>query len=179
MKPLAPAYVSDAAEIVHNGHTVQVNYAAGSALAVDGHAFELKQFHFHAPSENTINGKRFPLEVHLVHKDTSGKLAVVGVLFEEGADHPLLAKLWEKLPKSGDKGALPAGLNARELLPAGSDYFRFNGSLTTPPCSEGVTWLVMKSPVSASRAQVERFSQAIGFANSRPVQPLNDRPVLE
>jgi carbonic anhydrase len=180
MRPLAPAYASDASEIVHNGHTVQVNYAEGSAIAVDGRAFELEQFHFHAPSENTLHGKRYPLEVHLVHADASGKLGVVGVLFDEGAAHPLLEKLWEKMPgKGGDKDALPAGLNAAELLPAKADYFRFSGSLTTPPCSEGVLWMVMKATSSASKAQIDRFTKTIGFANSRPVQPLNNRPVLE
>jgi carbonic anhydrase len=180
MLPLHPEYKTDAAEIVNNGHTVQVNYAPGSTLPVDGRTFELKQFHFHAPSENTLHGKRYPLEVHLVHADASGRLGVVGVLFDEGAANPLLEKLWEKMPgKGGEKGALPAGLNAAELLPARADYFRFNGSLTTPPCSEGVLWMVMKATNTASKEQIDRFTTTIGFANSRPVQPLNNRPVLE
>ncbi len=180
LKPLRFAYKAGAADIVNNGHTIQVDYGAGSSLAVAGRTFELKQFHFHAPSENKIRGKQFPLEGHLVHADKDGNLAVVAVMFQEGAAHPLLAKLWEKLPaKAGDKNALPAGLSASQLLPADRDYYRFNGSLTTPPCSEGVWWLVMKKPASASKAQVAQFSKTVGFANNRPVQPVNARPLLQ
>jgi carbonic anhydrase len=180
LKPLKLDYKAGAAEILNNGHTVQVDYTAGSSLTVGGRTFELKQFHFHAPSENKIGGKQFPLEGHLVHADKNGNLAVVAVMFQEGAANPLLAKLWEKMPaKAGDKNALPAGLNASQLLPADRDYYRFNGSLTTPPCSEGVWWLVMKKPASASKAQVQQFSKTMGFANNRPVQPVNARPVLQ
>ncbi len=179
LKPLKFAYKAGAADIVNNGHTVQIDYAAGSSLTVDGRTFELKQFHFHAPSENRIGGKQFPLEGHLVHADKDGNLAVVAVMFQEGAANPLLAKLWEKLPpKAGDKSALPAGLSVSQLLPADRDYYRFNGSLTTPPCSEGVWWLVLKKPASASKAQVAQFSKTVGFSNNRPVQPVNARPVL-
>jgi carbonic anhydrase len=179
LKPLKFAYKAGAADIVNNGHTVQVDYAAGSSLAVDGRTFELKQFHFHAPSENKVGGKQFPLEGHLVHADKDGNLAVVAVMFQAGAANPFLAKLWEKMPaKAGDKNALPAGLNAAQLLPADRDYYRFNGSLTTPPCSEGVWWFVMKKPASASKAQVEQFAKTLGFANNRPIQSVNARPVL-
>jgi carbonic anhydrase len=179
LKPLTLAYKAGAADIVNNGHTVQVDYAPGSTLTVDGRTFELKQFHFHAPSENRVGGKQFPLEGHLVHADKDGNLAVVAVMFQDGAANPLLGKLWEKMPaKAGEKAALPAGLSAAQLLPADRDYFRFNGSLTTPPCSEGVWWLVMKKPASVSKAQVAQFSKAVGFANNRPIQPVNARPVL-
>jgi carbonic anhydrase len=179
LKPLKLAYKAGAADIVNNGHTVQVNYAPGSTLAVDGRTFELKQFHFHAPSENKVGGKQFPLEAHLVHADKDGNLAVVAVMFQEGAANAFLGKLWEKMPaKAGEKADLPAGLSATRLLPAERDYFRFNGSLTTPPCSEGVWWLVMKKPVSVSKAQVGQFSKTLGFANNRPVQPVHARPVL-
>jgi carbonic anhydrase len=180
LKPLKADYKAGASEIVNNGHTVEVSYSPGSTLTVDGRTFELKQFHFHAPSENRISGKQFPLEGHLVHADKDGNLAVVALMFQEGAANPLLAKLWEKMPaKAGDKGALPAGLSVMQLLPADRDYYRFNGSLTTPPCSEGVWWLVMKKPASASKAQVEQFSKTVGFANNRPIQPVNARPVLQ
>jgi carbonic anhydrase len=146
LKPLKADYKAGASEIVNNGHTVQVNYTPGSTLTVDGRTFELKQFHFHAPSENRINGKQFPLERHLVHADKDGNLAVVALMFQQGAANPLLSKLWENMPaKAGDKGALPAGLSVMQLLPADRDYYRFNGSLTTPPCSEGVWWLVVKN----------------------------------
>jgi len=180
LTPLQLGYKPGAAEILNNGHTVQVNYAPGSTLTVSGRTFELKQFHFHAPSENKVGGKQFPLEGHLVHADNDGNLAVVAVLFNEGAANPLLAKLWEKMPaKSGDKASLPTGMNVAQLLPANRDYYRFNGSLTTPPCSEGVWWLVMKAPASVSKAQVEQFSKTIGFANNRPLQTVNARPVLK
>ena len=180
MKPLKLDYKASAADIVNNGHTVQINYTPGSILSVDGIAFELKQFHFHSPSENKINGKQFPLESHLVHADKDGNLAVVAVMFQEGAANTLLGKLWEKMPnKAGEKSALPTGLSVSQLLPKERDYYRFNGSLTTPPCSEGVRWFVIKKPVTASNAQIEQFSKAIGFANNRPIQSTNARSVLQ
>lgn len=179
LKPLAFAYKAGAADIINNGHTVQIDYAPGSTLTVEGRTFELKQFHFHAPSENRIGGKSFPLEGHLVHADKEGNLAVVAVMFVEGAANPLLGKLWGAMPaKPGEKAALPQGLSATGLLPANREHYRFNGSLTTPPCSEGVWWLVMKHHPTVSKAQVEQFSNTLGFANNRPIQPVFARPVL-
>ncbi|MDX1374174.1 MAG: carbonic anhydrase family protein [Burkholderiales bacterium] len=179
LKPLKLAYKAGAADIVNNGHTVQVNYAPGSRLTVNGRSFELKQFHFHAPSENHISGKPYALEAHLVHADKDGNLAVVAVMFNEGKANALLSRLWEKMPaQAGGKAELPAGLSVTGILPAKRGYYRFNGSLTTPPCSEGVWWLVMKNPMSASKAQIGQFSKTLGFANNRPVQPLNARAVL-
>lgn len=179
LKPLKLNYKAAASDVLNNGHTVQVNYAPGSTLVVDGREFELKQFHFHAPSENTLNGKHFPLEGHLVHADKDGNLAVVAVMFSEGKANPVLTKLWEQMPaKPGDKNTLPAGLSVAGLLPVSRDHYSFNGSLTTPPCSEGVRWLVIKQPATASKAQVERFSSTLGIENNRPVQPTNARAVL-
>jgi len=179
LKPLQIDYKAGAAEIVNNGHTVQVNYAPGSTLTLENRAFELKQFHFHAPSENRIGGKSFPMEGHLVHADKDGNLAVVAVMFRAGAANAVLEKAWAAMPaKAGDRAALPAGLNVLQMLPADRDYYRFNGSLTTPPCSEGVRWLVLKTPANVSQAQVDRFSGTLGFANNRPMQPVNARPVL-
>jgi len=180
LQALKLGYKAGAADIVNNGHTIQVNYAPGSVLTVNGRSFELKQFHFHAPSENRIGGKQFPMEGHLVHADSQGNLAVVALMFQEGAANALLDKLWEKMPaKAGEKAALPPGLSVAQLLPADRDYYRFNGSLTTPPCSEGVWWLVMKKPVSVSKAQVDKFSKTMGFANNRPTQPVFARPILK
>jgi carbonic anhydrase len=179
LKPLKFAYKAGAADILNNGHTVQVDYAPGSSLTVDGRVFELKQFHFHAPSENKVNGKQFPLEGHLVHADKDGNLAVVAVMFQEGAANPLLTKLWDKMPsKAGDKNPLPTGLSVTQLLPAERDYYRFDGSLTTPPCSEGVVWVVIKKTATASKAQIEQFSKVLGHPNNRPIQPVNARTVL-
>jgi carbonic anhydrase len=179
LKPLKFAYKAGATEILNNGHTVQVDYAPGSSLTVGSRVFELKQFHFHSPSENTISGKQYPLEGHLVHADKDGNLAVVAVMFRQGAANALLTKLWGEMPsKAGDKNALPAGLSVSQMLPADRDYYRFNGSLTTPPCSEGVWWLVIKKTATASKAQIEQFSKVLPHANNRPVQPVNARPVL-
>ncbi len=173
-------YTTAATEVLNNGHTVQANFAPGSTITVAGHEFELKQVHFHAPSENWIDGKSFPMEGHLVHADKDGNLAVVAVMFKDGKDNPAIAKLWGQMPaKAGDKEALKAQLKADELLPKNRAYYRFNGSLTTPPCSEGVMWLVMKTPVSAGKEQVEAFAHTMHHPNNRPVQTLNARPVLK
>jgi carbonic anhydrase len=180
LKPLAFSYRAGAVDIVNNGHSVQISYAPGSMLSVDGHVFELKQFHFHAPSENRINGKSFPLEAHLVHEDQGGNLAVVAVLYEDGAADPLLSKLWDAVPaEEGAKAALPVGMDVTALLPSDRDYYRYNGSLTTPPCSEGVWWLVMKQQKTVSPEQVQRFANVLGFANNRPLQPVNARVVAQ
>lgn len=173
-------YRPTAVDILNNGHAIQVGYAAGSSLTIEGRSFELKQFHFHSPSENTLRGKQFPLEAHLVHQDSNGNLAVVAVMFDEGAQNAFLDALWKAVPQeAGKKGALPAGLNASSLLPVDRDYYRFNGSLTTPPCSEGVLWAVLKQQSTVSKAQLAQFSAMLGFANNRPVQPRNARPVLQ
>lgn len=180
LEPLKPQYAAGGQEILNNGHTIQVNFAPGSQLVVDGTVFELKQFHLHAPSENLINGKSFPLENHLVHADKNGNLTVLAIMYEEGAESAALAQFWSQSPKKGgDKAALSAPVNAASLLPAKLDYYRFNGSLTTPPCSEGVRWLVLKQPVTASKAQIAAFTSLMGGNNNRPVQPVNARPVLQ
>ena len=136
---------------------MQVSYAAGSSIAVDGHVFHLKQFHFHAPSENRVNGASFPMEAHLVHADKDGNLAVVAILFRQGEANEALAEAWAKMPRrNGDRYAFPSRIDAAGLLPADRAYYRFNGSLTTPPCTEGVLWLVMKNPVPASQTAVRK-----------------------
>jgi carbonic anhydrase len=167
-------------EVINNGHTIQVNYEAGSSVSIDGRRFELKQFHFHAPSENRIDGKSFPLEAHLVHADKDGNLAVVAVMLDEGKANPVVGDAWAQMPKAeGGRNALPAGVTAAGLLPADLDYYRYNGSLTTPPCTEGVRWIVMKNPMTVSKPQLEAFATALGVANNRPLQPANARPILK
>jgi carbonic anhydrase len=179
LKPVIISYQAGGNQILNNGHTVQVNYTAGSSLSVDGIQFDLKQFHFHAPSENQINGKPYAMEAHLVHADQNGNLAVVALMFTEGAANEALAKIWPLIPKhAGETDALPSPFAVAQLLPLNHDYYRFNGSLTTPPCTEGVRWLVMKTPVSASKEQVAVFSHIMHYPNNRPVQPVNARPVL-
>jgi carbonic anhydrase len=179
LKPIKLDYHGGTSEILNNGHTVQVNYRPGSALVVDELRFELQQFHFHAPSENTFNGKHFPLEGHLVHADKDGHLAVVGVMFTEGASNPVLAAMSKLIPGAeGEHHALTSLQDAIQMLPTDRHYYRFTGSLTTPPCTEGVRWLVLQKPSTASKAQIDAIAKAAGFPNNRPVQPLNKRQVV-
>lgn len=180
LAPLSFEYESLAQDILNNGHTVQVTYAPGSSLAVDSHRYQLQQFHFHAPSENLIDGRQFPLEAHFVHADADGNLAVVAVFFEAGAANAALEKLGKDLPlHAGDKHDLDVRVAAAELMPKAREYYRFSGSLTTPPCSEGVNWLVLKQPITASEKQIAQLHAAMGHDNARPVQPLNARVIVQ
>lgn len=172
-------YGASATEVLNNGHTVQVNLSSGGTLTSAGHTFELKQFHFHSPSENLIDGESYPLEAHFVHADKDGNLAVVAIMFVEGAESETLAAIVKDMPeKKGDKHSI-SGKLAASLLPMNKDYYRFNGSLTTPPCSEGVWWHVMKSKLYVSREQIEAFKHAMHSPNNRPLQPVNARMVLK
>lgn len=168
-------------KILNNGHTIEAKYAKGSRISVDRHTYELLQFHFHSPSENHINGRSFPLEAHLVHADKKGNLAVVAVMFVEGKSNPFIDTLWKHMPaKAGTENSVPnIRINVMDLLPANKAYYRYNGSLTTPPCSEGVRWMVMKNPVEISRAQGKKFHSTMRVDNNRPVQPLNARLILK
>jgi carbonic anhydrase len=167
-------------EILNNGHTIQVNYAAGSTLTVENRTFELKQFHFHTPSENTIEGQSYPMEAHFVHGDENGNLAVIAVLFKTGKHSAGLEKAWAHMPESaGIKQQLSNLVDANSLLPGNHAYYRFNGSLTTPPCSEGVNWFVMKDFATASQEQINKFSQTMQHPNNRPVQPINAREIIQ
>jgi len=168
--------------VENNGHTIQANYTdSNNTLRIGDKVYTLKQFHFHVPSENMIKGKSFPLEAHFVHADAKGNLAVLGVLYENGEANSRLAPIWQAMPqKSGQKTALKQTFNAATLLPASMDYYRFSGSLTTPPCSEGVSWLVLKTYDHIGKEQVEQFRRAMGgHNNSRPVQPINARVVVQ
>lgn len=180
LKPLRGIHNFPAKDIFNDGHTVQVNFTAGNMLVLDNMAYQMKQVHFHAPSENTIRDKSFPLEAHFVHADAKGNLTVIGVMFKEGKANPALAGLWSQMPKeTGEPVALKSRVTASELIPKNRSYYRFSGSLTTPPCSEGVRWLLLKTPMTASKAQIEAFEQAIHHHNNRPVQALNGRMVVE
>lgn len=174
-------YKAGATEILNNGHAVQVNYNGGSNVTIDGKTFELKQFHFHSPSENNIEGKSFDMEAHLVHADKDGNLAVVTVMLTEGKSNKLIETLWKNLPKEeGEKHAVAKGLNVTGIMPKSKDYYRFNGSLTTPPCSEGVLWVVFKDAVEVSKGQIKAFQHAMhDHPTNRPIQPTNARPLLK
>jgi len=180
LPPLEFAYQPSPLKIIDNGHTIQVNYAPGSGIAIAGVRYELLQFHFHTPSEEHINGRSYPLVAHLVHQNAEGKLAVVAVLFRKGAQNPLIKTLWDALPKEKSRQQEPAGvsIDIASLLPQAQGYYNFPGSLTTPPCSEEVNWFVLKQPVEISAAQLKQFTR-IYKHNARPVQPLNGRTVLE
>lgn len=164
--------------VVNNGHTIQVNYAPGSYINVAGKRYDLLQFHFHSPSEHTIGGKRFDMVAHLVHKNTEGKLGVIGVKMETGDSHPAIKTVFDNLPKSaGDKvEKTDVTINAADLLPGDLRYFNYVGSLTTPPCSEGVNWMVLATPVKVSAEQVNTFRTLFPIS-ARPVQPVNGRVV--
>jgi len=179
MKPIHFDYKAGGREVVNNGHTIQVNIEDGSSIVIDGIQFNLKQFHFHSPSENHISGKSYPLEAHLVHADKDGNLAVVSVVFSEGKANAAVGAVWGQMPKAEGKNALPTKVSATGLLPKSRDYYRYNGSLTTPPCTEGVRWFVMKKPMSVSKEQLSAFQTTLGFANNRPIQPVNARPILK
>jgi len=179
LPPIEFNYTLVSTDILDNGHSEQVNMKEGSSITVDNIKFDLKQFHFHSPSENNINGKSFPLEAHFVHASKDGKLAVIAVMFEEGTENPALKELWENMPKKvGEDHAIDAK-HLDALLPKERDYYRFNGSLTTPPCTEGVRWLVMKKSVTLSKAQVETFKEVMHHQNNRPLQPTNARMILK
>ncbi|MCB1790661.1 MAG: carbonic anhydrase family protein [Gammaproteobacteria bacterium] len=172
-------YATLATEILNNGHTVQANFAPGSTLEVDGRRFALKQVHFHSPSENAIDGKPCALEAHFVHADADGNLAVVAVMFDEGPENATLTALWNTMPEqAGERHALQPAVAVDAMMPVSRDYYRFTGSLTTPPCSEGVIWLVLKDEMTASRAQIARFASVMHHPNNRPLQPINARVVL-
>ncbi|MFZ5609752.1 MAG: carbonic anhydrase [Pseudomonadota bacterium] len=176
--PLIAGYQPSPLHIVNNGHTIEVEYAPGSALLLGGERYELKQFHFHAPSENAIDGHHAAMEAHFVHANAAGGLAVIAVMMEAGADNPALARLWAHLPDAaqGSFASAEVRVNAGDLMPQQRAAYSFTGSLTTPPCSEGVSWFVLKEPVFVGAGQVAAFLNAVGW-NARPLQPLNARAI--
>lgn len=165
-------YKETAVNIINNGHTIQVNVVAGSQIVINGGTYELKQFHFHAPSEHTVEGQDYPIEMHLVHQDANGKLAVVGVFIAEGAQNAAFASVWGYLPEE-EIGIIATGATVQvaDLLPTEQTIYRYSGSLTTPPCSEEVIWSVMKTPVEMSAEQIATFTDIIA-GNNRPLQPV-------
>jgi carbonic anhydrase len=175
------SYQSSALNLINNGHTVQQDFPAGSTLKIGPKTFTLKQFHFHAPSENQIDGKSFPLELHFVHVDEQGKPAVVvAVLIKEGGHNSDIDAIFSKLPKKeGQKEKSEiTQIDPMKLLPDDLSYYRYSGSLTTPPCSEGLSWYVLRDTISMDTLQIKAFTSILGFAHSsRPIQPLGNRVV--
>jgi len=179
LPPLDFGYTGSSAEIVNNGHTIQVNLSDAGTLTLDGTQYKLVQFHFHTPSEEKFKGKAYPMVAHLVHKNDEGKLAVVAVMLKQGKTNEALKPVFDGMPKTaGETKALEASFDAGRLLPSDRHYYKFMGSLTTPPCSEGVRWQVMKQPIEVSKAQIAAFRNLYKH-NARPVQSLNGRKVEE
>ncbi len=173
-------YEPSALQIMNNGHRVQVNYDPGSYIELDNTRYDLVQFHYHAPSEHTIDGESFPAELHIVHRSARSNLAVVGILLQEGTENiayqPFIGNLPAEKTDPKDAGV---DIDAIDLLPSVQTTFRYNGSLTTPPCTEGVSWLLMTNPVALSAQQLAALDSLFEGGNNRPVQPINDRALTE
>ena len=179
LDPVQFDYKPSAFRVLDNGHTVQVNVGPGNSIDVAGRRFDLVQFHFHRPSEERIDGKQFDMVAHLVHKDIDGRLAVVAVLLDRGSAHPLVQSVWNNLPlEKGDEVAARSTLDMNALLPTERSYFTYMGSLTTPPCSEGVLWMVMKTPMPISNDQIGIFARLYPM-NARPIQSVSGRLIKE
>jgi carbonic anhydrase len=165
--------------IINNGHSVQVEAQPGNTIAIDGVTYELTQFHFHAMSEHRVGGQQYPMELHLVHADETGNLLVLGVFLQEGDEHAALKPVFGNLPPTpGSEQVVDGSVILGDLLPDSKLAYRYGGSLTTPPCTEGVQWIVFVEPMDVSAEQIGAF-RALYPANARPVQPLNDRVVEE
>ena len=179
LDPVQFDYKPSGFRVIDNGHTVQVNVGPGNSIEVTGRRYDLVQFHFHRPSEERIEGRQFDMVAHLVHKDVEGRLAVVAVLLDRGSAQPLVQTIWNNLPlEKGDEVAAKGAIDLNALLPPDRSYFTYMGSLTTPPCSEGVLWMVMKQPVPISPEQIAIFSRLYPM-NARPVQSASGRLIKE
>ena len=179
LEPVQFDYQPSGFSVIDNGHTVQVNVAPGNSIEVNGKRYALQQFHFHRPSEERINGRQFEMDAHLVHQDAEGRLAVVAVLLERGAAQPLLQTVWNNLPlEKNEEFAARAQIDLNQLLPTDRRYYTYMGSLTTPPCSEGVLWLVMQQPVPMSAQQIDIFSRLYPM-NARPIQQAAGRMIKQ
>ena len=172
------SYNSSPVSIVNNGHTIQINMQQGSSISVGDKTYRLLQFHFHSPNEHTINGIPADMVAHFVHQAADGQLAVIGVLLNKGRANPLIAQLWQHIPaQTGDKHELSGNMSVAMMLPKDMSYYRYNGSLTTPPCSEGVNWMVLKNMGTLSPEQIKAFTD-IFPVSVRPIQPMHNRSVM-
>lgn len=177
LQPIKTHYKSTPVKVINNGHTIQVNYKPGSYMTIGSHRYELLQFHFHSPSENTVNGQAFDMEMHLVHKADNGEIAVLSVLLKKGKENTALQKIWDNMPASANQTkSSNQSINVTELLPSKKSYWQFTGSFTTPPCTEDVVWNVLQNSPTVSESQVKKFLSTIG-EDARPVQPVNGRTI--
>lgn len=170
-------YAASDAEWVDTGKTLQANFQPGNTMILDGEAFELLQFHLHARSENTLAGEYYPMDVHFVHQNADGELAVLGAMIEAGDRNSAWADFFDQVPASTDSPVAVLGIDPEDLLPETRQAYRFMGSLTTPPCSEGVYWNVLTEPIEMSAEQIRAYT-SVHPNSSRPVQPWNDREFM-
>ncbi|WP_172372629.1 carbonic anhydrase [Sporosarcina jiandibaonis] len=173
-------YMPTEFSIVNTGHTVQANPTTpNNSIVVEGKEYILAQFHFHTPSEHQFNSQYLDMELHLVHQDANGKLAVLGLMIQEGKENEALASIWGELPKNETENeiAIKDPVDLQALLPSNQASFHYNGSLTTPPCAEEVRWIVFEEPIEMSKEQIQAYQQVFPD-NQRPVQPLNEREIL-
>ena len=172
------AYGQSKVNIVNNGHTIQFNVTGDHHVNLNGKDYKLLQFHYHSLSEHTIDGKHFPIEVHFVHKHSDTDFAVLSMLYKEGEANELFNQYMAQFPVSEGEYNSKDEFNVLSILPADRSYYYYKGSLTTPPCSEVVNWYVLKTPLTASTEQIEKFSELLHH-NYRPIQALNGRTVKE
>ena len=178
LMPLNIEYQGMVTGLTNNGHTLQAVVEGNNAVTVDGVEFNLAQFHFHTPSENHIRGQNFPLEAHFVNADKDGNLAVVAVMYNAApGENNQITQLTATMPEPGETVRLQTPVAVKDMLPATGEYYRFNGSLTTPPCSEGVRWFVLKSAQTLTTEQAKQMQMVMGN-NNRPIQKQNARVVL-
>jgi len=162
---------------MNNGHTIQVSHVSGCRVDLNDRKYQLRQFHFHAPSEHHIEANGFPMEMHLVHQDETGHVLVLAVMMKTDAPQPVLRNLWKWLPKQiGQDVSIPLELSLTDVLPTNTHHYAYSGSLTTPPCTEGVQWIVLKEPMHVTQQDVDQFVQIIG-QNARPIQPSRGRHI--
>lgn len=171
-------YKASSGDVINNGHTIQVALSDAGGANLSGVDYQFLQMHFHAPGEEKVDGQSFPFNAHLVHKSADGKLAVIGVFFKEGAENAALKDVFAQMPSKEGKAALKGKLDPASLLPKSLAYYSYAGSLTTPPCSEGVTFYILKTPMEMSKSQLEQFKKLYPM-NARPTFPLNGRKVTE
>ena len=177
LPPITAAYNPSALEVANDGRTVQVNYEPGSGFSVDGKAYELVQIQFHTPSEHYIDGAPYPMEAHFIHTAQDGSLAVIGVMMKVGVPNPTIEGIWQNVPMAGKvKNVSGVSIDASNLMPEDKSYYTYRGSLTTPPCREGVQWYLLKDEIELSATQLKAF-QAVYPVNARPIQDLGARTV--
>ena len=179
LPPLKFDYRTERMSGVNNGHSIQHNEQPGSFLHVGADKYSLEQYHVHVPSEHTYDGKHADMELHFVHKSSAGKVAVIGVMVNADSKNPVDIPVYKELPK--EKGELVVAdqvtRNPQDLIPKDHGYLQYMGSFTTPPCTEGIRWIMMKTPISITPAVFAKFKEIVG-GNNRPVQNLNDRKIL-